>query len=88
MELNDILDNLTGTKESRTDAKNWFAQSFPFVQAAQALKDRMFSLDDPEKQLNIIELATDLLFDRYYSLLVLPYSADEYGLDCEICAPD
>lgn len=72
LELNNILNNLTGTKESIKSAKNWFMQRSPFVPAlCEALKDRIFSLDDCEKQLHIIYLANDILFDRYSSLMAL-----------------
>ncbi|CAA2995382.1 calcium homeostasis endoplasmic reticulum -like isoform X1 [Olea europaea subsp. europaea] len=64
MELNGVLDSLTGTKESIKGAKTWFMQRSPFVPAlAEALRDRIFSFDDPERQLHIIYLANDILFD-------------------------
>nr|GMD41618.1 calcium homeostasis endoplasmic reticulum protein-like [Ipomoea batatas] len=64
MELNTVLNSLTGTKESIKGAKNWFMQRSPFIPAlAEALRDRVFSLDDSERQLHIIYLANDILFD-------------------------
>ncbi|KAL9273013.1 Calcium homeostasis endoplasmic reticulum protein-like protein [Drosera capensis] len=65
MELNNVLSNLTGTKESIKGAKMWFMQrSSPFAPAlAEALRDRIFAIDDSERQLHIIYLANDILFD-------------------------
>ncbi|GAB4856698.1 hypothetical protein Ancab_014613 [Ancistrocladus abbreviatus] len=64
MELNNVLGNLSGTKESIKGAKTWFMQRSPFAPAlAEALRDRVFSVDDSEKQLHIIYLANDILFD-------------------------
>lgn len=63
-ELNNVLSNLTGTKESIKGAKMWFMQRSPFAPAlAEALRDRIFALDDSERQLHIIFLANDILFD-------------------------
>jgi len=65
-ELNSVLSNLTGTKESIKGAKMWFMQRSPFAPAlAEALRERIFTLDDSERQLHIIFLANDILFDRY-----------------------
>jgi hypothetical protein len=73
MELNNVLNNLNGTKESIKGAKNWFMQRSPFAPAlAEALRDRIFVLDDSERQLHIIYLANDILFDRYYSCSFIP----------------
>ena len=67
MELSNVLNNLTGTKESIKGAKIWFMQRSPFTPAlAEALRDRIFALDDSERQLHIIYLANDILFDRYF----------------------
>ncbi|RVW94787.1 Calcium homeostasis endoplasmic reticulum protein [Vitis vinifera] len=64
MELSNVLTNLTGTKESIKGAKIWFMQRSPFAPAlAEALRDRVFALDDSERQLHIIYLANDILFD-------------------------
>lgn len=64
-ELSNVLNNLTGTKESIKGAKTWFMQRSPFAPAlAEALKDRVLALDDSERQLHIIYLANDILFDR------------------------
>lgn len=64
MELNNVLNNLNGTKESIKGAKNWFMQRSPFAPAlAEALRERIFVLDDSERQLHIIYLANDILFD-------------------------
>lgn len=63
-ELNNVLSNLNGTKDSIKGAKTWFMQRSPFAPAlAEALRDRMFTLDDSERQLHIIFLANDILFD-------------------------
>lgn len=70
MELTNVLDNLNGTKESIKSAKIWFMQRAPFAPAlAEALRDRVFALDDSERQLHVIYLANDILFDRYFSVL-------------------
>lgn len=64
MELNGVLNSLTGTKDSIKSAKTWFMQRSAFIPAlAEALCDRMFATDDPERQLHIIYLANDILFD-------------------------
>lgn len=64
MELNNVLNSLTGTKESIKGAKIWFMQRSAFAPAlAEALRDRVFGLDDSERQLHIIYLANDILFD-------------------------
>lgn len=64
MEMNNVLNNLTGTKESIKGAKIWFMQRSPFAPAlAEALRDRVFGVDDSERQLHIIYLANDILFD-------------------------
>ncbi|XP_009802757.1 SUPPRESSOR-OF-WHITE-APRICOT/SURP RNA-binding domain containing protein 1-like [Nicotiana tabacum] len=64
MELSNVLNSLTGTKESIKGAKSWFMQRSPFVPAlAEALRDRVYSVDDSERQLHIIYLANDILFD-------------------------
>lgn len=63
-EMNSMLNNLTGTKESIKGAKIWFMQRSPFAPAlAEALRDRVFALDDSERQLHIVYLANDILFD-------------------------
>ncbi|XP_074582594.1 SUPPRESSOR-OF-WHITE-APRICOT/SURP RNA-binding domain containing protein 1 [Curcuma longa] len=63
-ELNGVLTNLTGTKESIKGAKMWFMQRSPFAPAlAEALRDRIFALEDAERQMHIIFLANDILFD-------------------------
>ncbi|XP_052207341.1 uncharacterized protein LOC127811477 isoform X2 [Diospyros lotus] len=64
MELNNVLNNLTGTKESIKGAKIWFMQRSPFAPAlAEALRDKVFTVDDSERQLHVIYLANDILFD-------------------------
>lgn len=64
MELQSVLENLTGTKESIKGAKNWFMQRLPFAPAlAEALRDRVLSLEDDIRQLHVIYLANDILFD-------------------------
>uniref|UniRef100_A0A0D3GK00 CID domain-containing protein n=2 Tax=Oryza TaxID=4527 RepID=A0A0D3GK00_9ORYZ len=63
-ELHDVLTNLNGTKESIKGAKTWFMQRSPFAPAlAEALKDRVFALEDSERQLHIIFLVNDILFE-------------------------
>ncbi|CAK9157607.1 unnamed protein product [Ilex paraguariensis] len=50
--------------ESIKGAKIWFMQRSPFAPAlAEELRDRVFALDDSERQLHIIYLANDILFD-------------------------
>lgn len=64
MELSNVLNSLTGTKESIKGAKIWFMQRSPFAPAlAEALRERVFAVDDSERQLHIIYLANDILFD-------------------------
>lgn len=64
MELSNVLNNLSGTKESIKSAKVWFMQRSPFAPAlAEAFRNRIFALDDSERQLHIIYLANDILFD-------------------------
>ncbi|KAG8377318.1 hypothetical protein BUALT_Bualt08G0020800 [Buddleja alternifolia] len=80
MELNGVLNNLTGTKESIKGAKTWFMQRSPFVPAlAEALRDRVFSLDDSERQLHIVYLANDILFDSLQRR-VNPHELDNEAL--------
>jgi len=63
-ELQDVLINLNGTKESIKGAKSWFMQRLPFAPAlAEALKERVFVLEDSERQLHIIFLVNDILFE-------------------------
>lgn len=63
-ELSNVLNNLTGTKESIKGAKMWFMQRSPFAPAlAEALRERVFAVDDSERQLHIVFLANDILFD-------------------------
>lgn len=65
MELNNVLSGLTGAKDSIKSAKAWFMQRAPFAPAlAEALRDRVFGLDDSERQLHIIYVVNDILFDR------------------------
>ncbi|CAN6985440.1 hypothetical protein IGI04_000626 [Brassica rapa subsp. trilocularis] len=64
VELNSVLANLNGTKDSIKSAKIWFMQRSPFAPAlAEALRDRVFATDDSEKQMHIVYLANDILFD-------------------------
>lgn len=64
VELQSVLENLTGTKESIKGAKNWFMQRLPFAPAlAEALRERVLALDDDIRQLHVIYLANDILFD-------------------------
>ncbi|KAJ4826147.1 hypothetical protein Tsubulata_030554 [Turnera subulata] len=66
MELNNVLNTLNGTKESIKGAKMWFMQRAAFAPAlAEALRDRVFALDDSERQLHIVYLANDILFDSF-----------------------
>ncbi|XP_062229601.1 uncharacterized protein LOC133927248 [Phragmites australis] len=63
-ELQEVLGNLNGTKESIKGAKTWFMQRAPFAPAlAEALRERVFALEDPERQLHIIFLVNDILFE-------------------------
>ncbi|KAK3131102.1 hypothetical protein QOZ80_6BG0502080 [Eleusine coracana subsp. coracana] len=63
-ELHEVLNNLNGTKESIKGAKTWFMQRSPFAPAlVEALRDRVFALEDSEKQLHVIFLANDILFE-------------------------
>ncbi|KAL1210467.1 hypothetical protein V5N11_006793 [Cardamine amara subsp. amara] len=64
MELNSVLSNLNGTKESIKSAKIWFMQRSPFAPAlAEALRDRVFAMDDSDRQMHIVYLANDILFE-------------------------
>ncbi|KAL5559409.1 hypothetical protein UlMin_035620 [Ulmus minor] len=64
VELNGVLMTLNGTKESIKGAKFWFMQRAIFAPAlAEALRDRIFTMDDSERQLHIIYLANDILFE-------------------------
>ncbi|KAF5748741.1 Calcium homeostasis endoplasmic reticulum [Tripterygium wilfordii] len=64
IELNNVINNLSGTKESIKGAKIWFMQRSPFAHVlAEALRDKIFALDDSESQLHIIYLVNDILFD-------------------------
>ncbi|KAJ6406019.1 hypothetical protein OIU84_009696 [Salix udensis] len=64
VELSNVLNTLNGTKESIKGAKTWFMQRSPFAPAlVEALRDRIVALDDSERQLHIIYLANDILFD-------------------------
>lgn len=66
IELNNVFNNLNGTKESIKSAKSWFVQRSPFAPAlAEAFRERIFAVDDAERQLHLIYLANDILFDRY-----------------------
>ncbi|KAF7110808.1 hypothetical protein CFC21_110886 [Triticum aestivum] len=63
-ELHDVLSNLNGTKESIKGAKTWFMQRAPFAPAlAEALRERVFALEDSERQLHIVFLVNDILFE-------------------------
>ncbi|KAG9459794.1 hypothetical protein H6P81_004302 [Aristolochia fimbriata] len=80
-ELIGVLNNLNGTKESIKGAKSWFMQRSPFAPAlAEALRDRVLTLDDSERQLHIIYLANDILFDS------LQRRANPHELDNEALA--
>ncbi|KAJ6373438.1 hypothetical protein OIU76_027724 [Salix suchowensis] len=81
VELSNVLNTLNGTKESIKGAKTWFMQRSPFASAlAEALRDRIFSLDDSDRQLHIIYLANDILFDS------LQRRIDPHDLDNEALA--
>ncbi|CAM0909482.1 unnamed protein product [Alopecurus aequalis] len=63
-ELHDVLTNLNGTKESIKGAKTWFMQRAPFAPAlAGAIRERVFALEDSERQLHIVFLVNDILFE-------------------------
>lgn len=60
------LTTFSGTKESIREAKSWFMQRSAFGPAmVEVLKDRILSMDDVERQLHIIYLANDILFNRF-----------------------
>ncbi|XP_055833485.1 uncharacterized protein LOC129902315 isoform X2 [Solanum dulcamara] len=80
MELTNVLNSLNGTKESIKGAKNWFMQRSPFIPAlAEALRDGVFSLDDSERQLHIVYLANDILFESLQRR-VNPHELDNEAL--------
>ncbi|OMO61927.1 SWAP/Surp [Corchorus capsularis] len=80
MELTSMLNNLNGTKESIKSAKIWFMQRSAFAPAlAEALRDRVFALDDSERQLHVIYLANDILFDSLQRR-VSPHDFDNEAL--------
>ncbi|XP_068639192.1 uncharacterized protein [Aristolochia californica] len=80
-ELIGVLNNLNGTKESIKGAKGWFMQRSPFAPAlTEALRDRVLALDDSERQLHIIYLANDILFDS------LQRRTNPHDLDNEVLA--
>ncbi|GBG79333.1 hypothetical protein CBR_g29483 [Chara braunii] len=65
-ELFVILDDLTGTKESIKSAKTWFMSRIGYAeQLAEAMRDRIRQLEDPERQLHIVYLANDILFNGF-----------------------
>ncbi|KAK9155858.1 hypothetical protein Sjap_003338 [Stephania japonica] len=79
-ELNSVLNNLSGTKESIKGAKIWFMQRSPFAPAlSEALRDKVLALDDSERQLHIIYLANDILFDSLQRR-VNPHDVDNEAL--------
>ncbi|KAI4380220.1 hypothetical protein MLD38_006436 [Melastoma candidum] len=81
VELGTVINNLTGTKDSIKGAKFWFMQRAPFAPAlAEALRDRVLAMDDSERQLHIIYLANDILFDS------LQRRANPHELDNEALA--
>ncbi|KAE8735527.1 putative nucleolysin tia-1 [Hibiscus syriacus] len=81
MELTNMLSNLNGTKESIKSAKIWFMQRSAFAPAlAEALRDRIFTLEDSERQLHVIYLVNDILFDS------LQRRANPHDLDNEALA--
>ncbi|KAF4346553.1 hypothetical protein G4B88_011053 [Cannabis sativa] len=66
VDLSNVLVFLNGTKESIKAAKFWFMQRSIFAPAlAESLRDRIYSVDEPERQLHIIYLINDILFERY-----------------------
>ncbi|GMP23947.1 hypothetical protein CsSME_00001374 [Camellia sinensis var. sinensis] len=80
MEMNNVLNNLNGTKESIKGAKIWFMQRSPFAPAlAEALRDRVFGVDYSERQLHIIYLANDILFDSL-QCRINPHELDNEAL--------
>ncbi|EEF34416.1 RNA binding protein, putative [Ricinus communis] len=80
MELSNVLNSLNGTKESIKGAKTWFMQRYPFAPAlAEALRDRLFAVDDSERQLHVIYLANDILFDSLQRR-VNPHELDNEAL--------
>ncbi|KAJ7558748.1 hypothetical protein O6H91_04G053900 [Diphasiastrum complanatum] len=62
-ELDEVLRDLTGTKESIKGAKTWFMQRSIFSPAlAEALRDYVLAAVDAERQLHVIYLVNDILF--------------------------
>ncbi|XP_050218204.1 uncharacterized protein LOC126668977 [Mercurialis annua] len=81
MELTNVLNSLNGTKDSIKGAKTWFMQRSPFAPAlAEALRDRVLTVDDAERQLHVIYLANDILFD------ILQRRVNSHELDNEALA--
>ncbi|CAL1409931.1 unnamed protein product [Linum trigynum] len=65
VELTNVMNSLNGTKDSIKGAKIWFMQRSPFAPGlAEGMRDRVFSVDDSERQLHVVYLANDILFDR------------------------
>jgi hypothetical protein len=64
---------MSGTKESIKGAKMWFMQRAAFMPAlVEALKERVLSMDDVDRQLHVIYLANDILFNRFVILFSVP----------------
>ncbi|KAJ3671359.1 hypothetical protein LUZ60_007438 [Juncus effusus] len=58
------LTGLTGTKESIKAAKSWFMNRAVFAPVlAEKLRERVFALEDSERQMHVIFLANDILFE-------------------------
>lgn len=66
-DLKGVLDGLNGSKESIKGAKIWFMQRAAFGPAlAEGMRDRVLALEgDAERQLHVIYLANDILFNRF-----------------------
>ena len=57
VEVQDVLRNLSGNRESMKGIKSWFMQRALFVSALpQVLKERVFAFKDSQGQLHIIFL--------------------------------
>jgi hypothetical protein len=63
-ELSEVLEKLTGTKESIKGTKAWFMERVAVHLSGMvtALTDRVLGLSEVDKQLHVIYLVNDILF--------------------------
>jgi hypothetical protein len=63
-ELSEVLEKLTGTKESIKGTKAWFMERVAVHLSGMvtALRDRVLGLSEVDKQLHVIYLVNDILF--------------------------